>query len=314
MENNRITAAAGPQAGEVTTFYASMAALPRSAVLTTMAALLAEGARRQAPVLMIDWDLEAPACTIISAARREPTGTGLRILCRLLELLRCACTRARAAAARRAQGSGAGAPVRRASAADLELRAPARCSRRSTGSLHRTGRRQPPAVPDARRPLRRQLRRARRPARLGRPVLRLPGAVPQLRRPPDAALRPRADRLPQRPLGRRQRLHRSAAGQDGRPVHARTAQPGRPCRAWCARALDYRCSHEDEQRPLLVYPLPSARTAPAPSRRLRWRHRRCPARRSGRLPGRAGTVAGRLLRPVQRSRSTAISTKCSCRS
>jgi hypothetical protein len=37
------------------------------------------------------------------------------------------------------------------------------------------------------------------------------------------------------------------------------------------RALDYRCSHEDEQRPLLVYPLPSP-PAGAAEARLAWRH------------------------------------------
>jgi hypothetical protein len=37
-----------------------------------------------------------------------------------------------------------------------------------------------------------------------------------------------------------------------------------------ARALDYRCSHEDEQRPLLVYPLPSPIDAGGEAR-LRWR-------------------------------------------
>jgi hypothetical protein len=37
------------------------------------------------------------------------------------------------------------------------------------------------------------------------------------------------------------------------------------------RALDYRCSHEDEQRPLLVYPLPSPPDG-AVEGRLAWRH------------------------------------------
>jgi hypothetical protein len=37
------------------------------------------------------------------------------------------------------------------------------------------------------------------------------------------------------------------------------------------RALDYRCSHEDEQRPLLVYPLPSPPHGCA-EERLDWRH------------------------------------------
>ena len=46
------------------------------------------------------------------------------------------------------------------------------------------------------------------------------------------------------------------------------------------RAIDYRCSHEDEQRPLLVYPLPSAIDSADCERRLQWRrgdpHKRTP--------------------------------------
>ena len=37
------------------------------------------------------------------------------------------------------------------------------------------------------------------------------------------------------------------------------------------RAIDYRCSHEDEQRPLLVYPLPSAIDSADCERRVQWR-------------------------------------------
>jgi eukaryotic-like serine/threonine-protein kinase len=37
------------------------------------------------------------------------------------------------------------------------------------------------------------------------------------------------------------------------------------------RAIDYRCSHEDEQRPLLVYPLPCAIDSADCERRLQWR-------------------------------------------
>lgn len=37
------------------------------------------------------------------------------------------------------------------------------------------------------------------------------------------------------------------------------------------RAIDYRCSHEDEQRPLLVYPLPCAIDSADCARRLEWR-------------------------------------------
>ncbi len=47
-----------------------------------------------------------------------------------------------------------------------------------------------------------------------------------------------------------------------------------------ARAVDYRCSHEDEQRPLLVYPLPSAIDSADCERRVQWRrgdpHRNVP--------------------------------------
>ncbi|HEU4375853.1 MAG TPA: hypothetical protein VFS02_20320, partial [Telluria sp.] len=37
------------------------------------------------------------------------------------------------------------------------------------------------------------------------------------------------------------------------------------------RAIDYRCSHEDEQRPLLVYPLPCAIDSADCERRQQWR-------------------------------------------
>lgn len=37
------------------------------------------------------------------------------------------------------------------------------------------------------------------------------------------------------------------------------------------RAIDYRCSHEEEQRPLLVYPLPSAIDSADCERRIQWR-------------------------------------------
>lgn len=39
-----------------------------------------------------------------------------------------------------------------------------------------------------------------------------------------------------------------------------------------ARAIEYRCTHEDEQRPLLLYPLPCAGSRLPASGYLRWRH------------------------------------------
>ncbi|MDQ2989816.1 MAG: tetratricopeptide repeat protein, partial [Pseudomonadota bacterium] len=57
------------------------------------------------------------------------------------------------------------------------------------------------------------------------------------------------------------------------------------------RAIDYRCSHEDEQRPLLVYPLPCAIDSADCERREQWR-RGDPARG---LPGYQPTLE-KLLR------------------
>ena len=60
METNRITAVPAGQAGEVTTFYSYDSAPVRSLALAHAAWLLAGRAHAKTPVLMIDWDLEAP--------------------------------------------------------------------------------------------------------------------------------------------------------------------------------------------------------------------------------------------------------------
>jgi len=60
METNRITAVPAGQAGEVTTFYSYDSAPVRSLALAHAAWLLAGRAHAKSPVLMIDWDLEAP--------------------------------------------------------------------------------------------------------------------------------------------------------------------------------------------------------------------------------------------------------------
>ncbi|UUZ47785.1 hypothetical protein LP420_32370 [Massilia sp. B-10] len=63
------------------------------------------------------------------------------------------------------------------------------------------------------------------------------------------------------------------------------------------RAIDYRCSHEEEQRPLLVYPLPSSIDSADCERRIQWR-RGDPQRGLVRLPAGAGKTAAPVLQPV----------------
>ncbi|WP_426196565.1 tetratricopeptide repeat protein [Massilia sp. DWR3-1-1] len=60
MENYRFTLPLLSTPGKLTTVYAVDGGAARNAVLTTMASLLAERARASVPVLMIDWDTEAP--------------------------------------------------------------------------------------------------------------------------------------------------------------------------------------------------------------------------------------------------------------
>ncbi|MDB5960455.1 MAG: tetratricopeptide repeat-containing protein [Massilia sp.] len=60
MENYRFTLPLLPTPGKLTTVYAVDGGATRNAVLTTMATLLAERAGAGVPVLMIDWDTEAP--------------------------------------------------------------------------------------------------------------------------------------------------------------------------------------------------------------------------------------------------------------
>ena len=60
MEINRITLPPIPRPGEVTTFYSFESGTARSVALAHAAVLLAGGQNATVPVLMIDWDTEAP--------------------------------------------------------------------------------------------------------------------------------------------------------------------------------------------------------------------------------------------------------------
>ena len=77
MGNTRFTLPLLPTPGKLTTVYAVDGGVVRNAVLTTMATLLAERARAGAPVLMIDWDTEAPALHEAFGRPARPRQAGL---------------------------------------------------------------------------------------------------------------------------------------------------------------------------------------------------------------------------------------------
>src|SRR4051812_17858257 len=60
MEINRMTLPPISAPGEVTTFYSFESGAARSMALSSMAVLLASRRNATVPVLMIDWDTEAP--------------------------------------------------------------------------------------------------------------------------------------------------------------------------------------------------------------------------------------------------------------
>ena len=287
MEIPRITLPPITAPGEVTTFYSFESGTARSVALSNMAVLLAGRHNATVPVLMIDWDTESPGLHHFFDQREARPG--------VLEYFE-AC-----------RDSSTCWPRRRRARRRAAWRAGARGGR--LGAVRRAGRPEPSAVPDARRPLRRQLRRARRPDGLGRPVRRLPGAVPLLRRAHGAPVPPRAGRCAQRPLGRRQHLHHAVAAQAGDPVYAQPAQPRRTGRR----------RHPRHRIPLQ----PRGRTASAAGVSLavldRQRRLRAPpamaprrsAQRAGRLPDRARTAAADRM-ACRTCRSTATSTKSSC--
>ena len=74
MENYRFTLPLLPTPGKLTTVYAVDGGTARNAVLTTMATLLAERAGAGVPVLMIDWDTEAPGLHEEFDRGRSPSG------------------------------------------------------------------------------------------------------------------------------------------------------------------------------------------------------------------------------------------------
>jgi Mrp family chromosome partitioning ATPase len=246
MEMNRITLPPMSAVGEVTTFYSYENGTARSVVLSHMAALLAGRQNASVPVLMIDWDLGAPGLHHLFGIDGEGPG--------LLEYL--AALRARLALAK--SGVDDLARARQALAAvDWQLYVE-RVDQARPLYLMRAGRFDDSygeradamdwdglfrACPVLYRSLGEYLAQQFRYVLVDAPSGRS-GAVSVC-----TAL------LPDRLVGLFTPNQRSLDGLAG----------------VVERAIEYRCSHEEEQRPLLVYPLPALADGADGQRRLAWR-------------------------------------------
>ncbi len=277
MENYRFTLPLLPTPGKLTTVYAVDGGAARNAVLTTMATLLADRARAGVPVLMIDWDTEAPGLHDECGGAARASRPGLLeyfAACRdQLDLLR-----------QQGEGGGGGrVPERKAerggrtdpageSAAELELRRARQVFEAVDWEpfIERV---------DDHRPL--YLMRAgccddsfgERAAAADWEGLF--AASPSL-------FRCFAEHLVRR------FAHVLVASRGGRSAAVSVCTSLLPDQlvmlfspnrrsldGACGvvrRAIDYRSSHEEAQRPLLVYPLPIELDGADLGRRLRWRH------------------------------------------
>lgn len=250
METNRITAVPAT-AGEVTTFYAYDGAGARSRALAHAAWLLSGRKHAKTPVLMIDWDLEGPGLHhYFSGTQPHQERQGV------LELFE-AC-RERLQAFGRAPGDEVRELADRV-LDDIEW----------DDYLERV---------DDSRPLY-LMRAGRFDDSYGERVDRLDWdalfcACPALFRSFAAHLTRRfAHVLVDCRSGRSAATSVCTALLPDKMVGLFTPEPRslEGLDGVVRRALDYRCSHEDEQRPLLVYPLPSPPDGGV-EERLGWRH------------------------------------------
>jgi hypothetical protein len=262
METTRITGAPAEQAGEVTTFYSYDSAPVRSMALAHAGWLLAGRRHAKTPVLMIDWDLEGPglhhyfprihdhaAQSTAQFAAPAPQRAGV------LELFEACRERLHA------QGRAAGDDTEELAAHVLDaLDWDAHIER----------------VDDVR-PLY-LMRAGRFDDSYGERADRLDWdalfcACPALFRSFAAHLKRRfAHVLVDCRAGRSAATSVCTALLPDKMVGLFTpdARSLDGLQGVVSRALEYRCSHEDEQRPLLVYPLPSPVDAGGEAR-LRWR-------------------------------------------
>jgi len=277
MENYRFTLPLLPTPGKLTTVYAVDGGAARNAVLTTMATLLADRACAGVPVLMIDWDTEAPGLHDECSGAERANRPGLLeyfAACRdQLERLR-----------QHAEGEGGG------------------------GSPERKGERGGRASPAGDGAADLELQRARQ-------VFEAVDWEPFIERVDDSrplylmragccddsfgeraaaadwealfAASPSLFRCFAEHLARRF-AHVLVASRGGRSAAVSVCtslladqlvilfSPNRrSLDGACGvvrRAIDYRSSHEEAQRPLLVYPLPIELDGADLGRRLRWRH------------------------------------------
>jgi hypothetical protein len=253
METNRITGmsadpAPSDQAGEVTTFYSYDSAPARSLALAHAAWLLAGRRHAKTPVLMIDWDLEGPGLHhYFSVEGTQRAG--------VLELFEACRERLRAFGDAQAEEAE-------------ELAARVLDALDWDAYIERV---------DDSRPLY-LMRAGRFDDSYGERADRLDWdalfcSCPALFRNFAAWLKRRfAHVLVDCRAGRSAATSVCTALLPDKMVGLFTpdARSLDGLRGVVTRALDYRCSHEDEQRPLLVYPLPSPVDAGFDAR-LRWR-------------------------------------------
>jgi hypothetical protein len=250
METNRITAAPAA-AGEVTTFYAYDGAGTRSHALVHAAWLLSGRNHAKTPVLMIDWDLEGPGLHHYFPGGQPNAERG-----GVLELFED-CRERLQALGHAATGESQELAERVLGELDWD---------RYLGRV------------DDSRPLY-LMRAGRFDDSYGERADRLDWdalfcACPALFRSFAAHLTRRfAHVLVDCRSGRSAATSVCTALLPDKMVGLFTPEPRslEGLGGVVRRALDYRCSHEDEQRPLLVYPLPSPPNGCA-EERLGWRH------------------------------------------
>jgi tetratricopeptide (TPR) repeat protein len=249
MEINRITLPPITAPGEVTTFYSFESGAARSVALSSMAVLLASRQNATMPVLMIDWDTEAPGLHHLFGLRDARPG--------LLEYFE-AC-REQLQGLARTHGDASDDERARLALDAIDWQAYVERVDQSrplylmrAGSFDDTyGERADrmdwdglfAACPALFRAfaghMTRQFRHVLVDSRGGR----------------SAAVSVCTTLLPDRLVALFTPNQRSLEGMAG----------------VVTRAIDYRCSHEDEQRPLLVYPVPYAIDSGDGERRLQWR-------------------------------------------
>jgi tetratricopeptide (TPR) repeat protein len=249
MEINRITLPPISSPGEVTTFYSFESGAPRSVALANMAVLLSGRQNATVPVLMIDWDTEAPGLHHLFGLRDARPGL-LEYFdaCReqLEGLARThgdACDDERARLALEAidweayvERVDESRPLFLMRAGQFDDTYGERADRMDWDGLFAAC---PALFRSFAAHLTRQFQHVLVDARGGR----------------SAAVSICTTLLPDKLVALFTPGARSVEGMAG----------------VVTRAVDYRCSHEEEQRPLLVYPVPCAIDSADSERRLQWR-------------------------------------------